>query len=150
MPEIIDEVLIATTDRLELLNRFASYAHLYDNGDSESLADLFTQDAQFVMHAEVGQVPPSMSGRSAIVAGLVGKWEWVRPAQRRHFGTNPVVLSQTISSAEVVSYLLLVETRDGLSSILATGRYHDHWVKDAQDGKWRILLRNAYPDSVVP
>lgn len=150
MPDTHDEIIVALSDRIELLNRFASYAHLYDSGDSDGLADLFAHDAKFVMHADVGQVPPSMSGRSAIVDGLLGKWEWVRPAQRRHYGTNPVVLSQTTKSAEVVSYLLLVETRNGVPSILATGRYHDQWIKDAEDGKWRILLRNAYPDSVVP
>lgn len=102
-----------------------------------------------MIHGDVGHVPAEQVGRDAVVEGLMGKWEWVEPAQRRHFGTNPVVVEQDAARAVLVSYLLLVENRDGVATTLATGTYRDEWVKD-DDGAWRIRLREAYPDSSVP
>lgn len=43
------------------------------------------------------------TGREAIVAGLVEKREWVKPSQRRHYGTNPYVEEQPADRARVVS-----------------------------------------------
>lgn len=136
-------------DRLEILDLLARYAHAYDGGDRSTLEALFTADAEFHIHGNVGRVPAAMVGRDAIVGALVGKWEAIRPEQRRHVATNLVVLEQTETTARAASYLVLVATSDGSTTVLATGRYEDDLVK-GEDGCWRIDRRHATTDADVP
>ena len=136
-------------DRLDILDLLGRYAHAYDSGDREALTQLFVEDAEFVIQGRVGHVPSVMSGRDAIVEGLVAKRLVMQPEQRRHIATNLVVLEQTDSLAQALSYLVLVATVDGSPRILATGRYEDDLVK-CDDGDWRIRRRLAIPDSEVP
>jgi ketosteroid isomerase-like protein len=136
-------------DRLEILDLLARYGHAYDSGDREALEQVFVEDAEFRIVGEVGRVPAAMNGREAIVAGLTGKWAAIRPEQRRHVATNLVVLEQTDATARAMSYLVLVSTSSGSPVVLSTGRYDDELVK-GPDGRWRIRLRVARPDSTVP
>lgn len=136
-------------DRLEILDLLARYAHAYDEGDRATLETLFTADAEFHIRGSVGRVPATMVGRDAIVAALAGKWEAIRPEQRRHVATNLVVLDQSESTARAASYLVLVATSGGTPTVLATGRYEDDLVK-GPDGRWRIRWREASVDSDVP
>ena len=136
-------------DRLEILDLLGRYAHAYDAGSREDLEEIFTDDAELRIVGDVGQVPATMAGRDAIRDGLIGKWTAIKPEQRRHIGTNLVVLEQTETTAKSASYFVLVATSDGRPTLLATGRYDDELVKGA-DGRWRIRLRVAQPDSAVP
>jgi 3-phenylpropionate/cinnamic acid dioxygenase small subunit len=136
-------------DRLEILDLLGRYAHAYDAGDREALNEIFAEDAEFHIHGDVGRVPATMIGREAIVDGLVGKWDVIRPEQRRHVATNLVVLEQTDAAARAASYLVLVATTSGPPAVLSTGRYEDELTK-GEDGRWRIRRRTAVTDSVVP
>ena len=64
------------------------------------LSQLFVEDAEFVIQGRVGHVPSVMSGRDAIIEGLVAKRLVMQPEQRRHIATNLVVLEQTDSLDE--------------------------------------------------
>lgn len=136
-------------DRLDILDLLGRYAHAYDGGDRATLESLFTDDAEFHIHGNVGRVPATMVGRDTIVAALVGKWEAIRPEQRRHIATNLVVLEQGATTARAASYLALVATSGGTTAVLATGRYEDDLVK-GDDGRWRIHRRHATTDGDVP
>ena len=138
-----------TEDRLEILDLLGRYAHAYDSGDREALKEIFTDDAELRIVGDVGQVPATMPGREAILDGLIGKWTAIRPEQRRHVATNLVVLEQTETTARAASYFVLIATTEGRAELLATGRYDDELVKGA-DGRWRIRVRVASPDSAVP
>ena len=136
-------------DRLEILDLLGRYAHAYDSGDRTALEQLFTEDAELRIVGDVGQVPATMTGRGAIADGLIGKWTTIKPEQRRHVATNLVVLEQTDDTAHAASYFVLVATSGGPPTVLSTGRYEDELVKEP-DGRWRIRLRVAQPDSAVP
>jgi 3-phenylpropionate/cinnamic acid dioxygenase small subunit len=136
-------------DRLEILDLLARYAHAYDGGDRATLEALFTDDAEFHIHGNVGRVPATMVGRDAIVAALVRKWDVIRPEQRRHIATNLCVLEQGEATARAASYLVLIATSGGTPTVLATGRYEDDLVK-GDDGRWRIHRRHATTDGDVP
>ena len=87
-----------------------------------------------MIQGRVGHVPSVMSGRDAIIEGLVAKRLVMQPEQRRHIATNLVVLEQTDSVARAASYLVLIATLDGPPRTLATGRYEDDLVK-CEDGQ---------------
>jgi 3-phenylpropionate/cinnamic acid dioxygenase small subunit len=136
-------------DRLDIIDLLGRYAHAYDSGDREALGARFAEDAEFVIQGRVGHVPSVMTGRDAIVEGLIAKRLVMQPEQRRHVATNFVVLEQTDGGARAASYLVLMATLDGPPRTLATGRYEDELVK-CEDGRWRIRRRLAMPDSGVP
>lgn len=130
------DALHAVADRLAIHELFATYAHTYDQGRLDDLADLWTEDAVFEIRGSIGSMPTVMAGRDQIVAHMRARHEATRPVQRRHVITNVVVESLDGDTATAAATLLLGSTLDGLLSLPVTGRYEDELAR--VDGRWRI------------
>ena len=128
----MDPALDRLVARAEIVDLIARYAITFDDQDWEALADLFTEDASFVVDEAGGHV-----GRADVLgflstclpAGYVGK----------HFLSVPLVEiaadgRSARSRTDVVWF-----TQDFATTIIA--RYDDDLVR-GHDGRWRIRRRH--------
>jgi ketosteroid isomerase-like protein len=121
-------------DEVEIHRLLARYCHSCDDGDFDSLIDLFVDDASFV-YAEWAP-----SGREAI-----RRWfESTQPPERRgkHLTTNIVVTLHGDNASAISDFVFLARS-DGRFSPQLTGRYLDE-LRYHED-EWRFARREAVP-----
>jgi hypothetical protein len=123
---------------------FARYARGVDEGDIDDLADCFTVDARMELRLP-GADPIVLDGRAAI-AGFVRDFRASPEArqQRRHGFTGVLAEPDGAGRARASATLLLTGVVGDGVALLATGRYRDALVAEA-DG-WRIAERVAVMD----
>jgi uncharacterized protein (TIGR02246 family) len=120
------------SDQDDLATLIALYCHFCDDGRFDAFAELFTEDAEFVVMGKVHV------GRDAIRTFM----EAAQPPQRRgkHITSNSVLeVDPSGERAEgKTDYLFVARSGDGFA-IQSVGRYHDQFVKHA--GQWRFARR---------
>lgn len=107
----------------------AAYCQLCDDGRFDEWAQLFTDDARFVVMGRTHE------GRAAIQAFI----EAGQPPERRgrHATFNSLVRLDSAEGARAwTDYLFMDRER----SVTSVGRYHDELVP-GPDGRWRFALR---------
>lgn len=139
--------MITTEDRLEILELYNGYPHLFDSGEAERWAALFTPDATFTVQ------PPGGGSPSRQVQGTAGLVDMVRKTHEgsykkrgiRHEVSN-IVIEAAEYGARGRAYTMIVRVGDGQPpQITMTGRYADELTRSA-DG-WRFRSRTFFPDA---
>jgi uncharacterized protein (TIGR02246 family) len=108
----------------------AEYSRFFDDGRVDEWADLFTEDARFVVSGQVTE------GRDAI-----GKYmTTVHSTGGRglHVTTNTLVDVDGETATATTDYLYVRPTAAGLA-IISAGRYDDRLVRDGR--RWRFAQR---------
>jgi uncharacterized protein (TIGR02246 family) len=120
-----------------------TYARAYDEEDMDLFAQVFVEDAEFVLPE--GTV---LAGRDAIRAEFAerraGRRE--RGELSRHLTTNVLVLEESELEATVSAYFMTWNFRDGRVESSALGTYLDTWTNDG--GSWRIKRRQMRLDGL--
>jgi uncharacterized protein (TIGR02246 family) len=123
-----------------------TYARWVDCGDTDAVAELFTEDGTLVAHFYSGPdgSPSVRSGRAEIRAALVAGLE-------RYVGTTHVVGGQVVdvdgdgASGDTVCLAHHVYERDGVRRMLVMAvRYRDTFV--CESGTWRFAERQLRLD----
>lgn len=128
-------------DRLEILELLPRYARAIDQREPERLEEVFSADATFQVHGQIGDQPSLVEGRDTIIAGMRRRIAQVQPTQRRHIMINQIVEEGAApDEATVHAYLLLATTTGGRLELLLTGRYTSGVRK--VDGRW-VLDRHV-------
>lgn len=123
-------------DRLNILDVLARYAWAYDERNIAALESGFVEDAVWEGSVAGTFAIEPIRGRQAISEWLQGHMA-AQKDQRRHNAINHVFVSQTETTAEVLSYLLLTSASDGATSVVTSGFYRTSFVK--ADGEvWQI------------
>ncbi len=119
-------------DHEELRTLLALYCQCCDDGRFDAFAELFTEDAEFVVLGKVH------AGREAIK----GFMEAAQPPERRgkHVTSNPVLTVEPGGARAEgrTDYIFVAPAGEGFV-IQSVGRYHDQFVR--QDGRWRFARR---------
>jgi uncharacterized protein (TIGR02246 family) len=112
-------------DELAIHRVLARYCHTIDDGAFDEFAQLWADDAEFVLHGTVTR------GRDAIRDTIAA----MQPLERRgrHLTMNPVV-DLDGNAAHVVSDFLFFgrdpgEPAEGTAHLRFLGRYHDDFVR---------------------
>lgn len=137
---------LSAEDRLEILDLFARRAQLFDAGEAEGWAGLFTPDARLSIRPGPG-IPAVETGGHADLVALARKHydEMYTKRGIRHEVFN-VVIESTETGARVMSYLMMLRVGDGQpAQLVATGRYVDELARGAEG--WRFTSRTLFPDT---
>ena len=129
----------------ELLGRIAFYA---DQKDTARLSRCFHKEARFGITMPGHAEDAVFDGRAAIMT-MMQNTLVAQTDQRRHFISNIWYESTGEKAAGVVSYMQLLSTEQGTTSILATGWYRDRVVRDSIDGGWVIRDRKLSLDRAL-
>lgn len=119
---------------IQAVNR---YGWAYDERQLDALAGSFTEDAVWEGNVAGTYVIDPLNGRDAITAWLRDYMEQ-QVDQRRHIVLNHVVVRQTTSEAEVLTYLLLTSALDGEVRVVTTGFYRFELRRDQTTDEWQI------------
>ena len=131
-------------DKLAVSELLARAAFGLDTKDLSVLEASFTEDAQFTLVIEGVAEPSVFEGRAAIMELFSGALE-TQTDVRRHAITNVFYTAESAGTAEVVSYLTLFGTENGLTRLITCGIYTDTVVATG-DG-WRIQNRHLQLDT---
>lgn len=138
----IDDAFLA--DRAAILDLVAAYGIYYDSGDFETLGDLFTEEASFVLNPPPEGFPQSITTRAHIVQALSTLYRQhtvTRGVYHRHVTTNTVIDRIDGATADTRSLLVVVLTSvDDQQELGPSGFYLDHLEKRGH--RWRIASRN--------
>jgi uncharacterized protein (TIGR02246 family) len=130
----IGTVAPAMNDHSSVLRTLALYCQLCDDGRFDEWAELYTDDAVFIVGGRRHE------GRAAIKAFI----EAGQPPERRgkHVCANPLVDVDADGTTARAStdYVFVARAADGSLAITSAGRYHDRLVRSA-DGRWRFAER---------
>ena len=139
-------------DRVAIQEVAFAFGLFYDAGDFDALAELFTEDARYVVTPSLGPVPPaeplppSASPRDRILAQMAARRELninSHQAYQRHFTTNTLISSMAESRAETTSQILVIFAySDGRQEVRRTGVYSD--ILRKEESRWRIARRHLY------
>lgn len=147
--ELLQPGASSSEDVLSIQQLLSLYAHLYDDFETRTWGQLFTDDATFEIAYPTGG-PRSRSiwrGRETIVSNLTPRRASFRAQGigRRHYLVNPLIYELETRSARVSAYLLLTSIqRDGTVKLAGSGRY-DGRVTKTPEG-WRIQAWRFTPD----
>jgi len=119
------------TDHEAIARVVARYCHLLDDGRWDEFADLWAEDAEFVLGGETTR------GRDAIRASI----EATQPPERRgrHLAVNVEVDVDGDEASAVVDFMFWARDREGKAKLMFLGRYDDRLVRS--DGGWRFARR---------
>jgi 3-phenylpropionate/cinnamic acid dioxygenase small subunit len=121
-------------DRAELGHLVHEYARVFDEGDHDAMADLFTEDARIDYGPALGGV---MHGRDAIRAWLRGIYLF---AKTSHHVSNHQIWFEDDDAARGVCYVLAWhEWSDDRPNSVLYGRYEDRYLRTSEG--WRIAER---------
>jgi uncharacterized protein (TIGR02246 family) len=114
----------------QIRRTLGEYSQWCDDGRFDEWAELFTEDAQFVLSGQVTE------GREAIRKYMME----VQATGSRgvHVTTNSLIDVDGDTATASTDYLFVRTTAEGLG-IIAAGRYHDQLVRDG--GQWRFRVR---------
>jgi len=119
------------TDHEAIARVVARYCHLLDDGRWDEFADIWAEDAEFVLGGETTR------GRDAIRASI----EATQPPERRgrHLAVNVEVDVDGDEASAVVDFMFWARDREGKAKLMFLGRYDDRLVRT--DGGWRFARR---------
>jgi len=119
------------TDHEAIARVVARYCHLLDDGRWDEFADIWAEDAEFVLGGETTR------GRDAIRASI----EATQPPERRgrHLAVNVEVDVDGDEASAVVDFMFWARDREGKAKLMFLGRYDDRLVRS--DGGWRFARR---------
>jgi len=119
------------TDHEAIARVVAQYCHRLDDGRWDEFADLWAEDAEFVLGGETTR------GRDAIRASI----EATQPPERRgrHLAVNVEVDVDGDEASAVVDFMFWARDREGKAKLMFLGRYDDRLVRS--DGGWRFARR---------
>lgn len=129
MSDSIEHRLTRIEDRQALEQLRGAYCHLVDSRRWEALADLFTQDGEFIGFAHAIGRPQILSFFRDTVSGL-NEAMW-------HFCTNPTLTIEGETATGQLSLQYL--SRKGGVSYVSAGHYDDSFRKEG--GRWRFRRR---------
>lgn len=117
-------------DEDQIMRTFGQYSQWCDDGRFDEWAELFTEDASFVVSGSVTR------GRDAIREYM----QAVLPAESRgkHVTTNSLIDVDGDTATAATDYLFVRPTAQG-PAIVAAGRYDDRLVRDGT--RWRFRER---------
>jgi uncharacterized protein (TIGR02246 family) len=117
-------------DEDQIRRTLSEYSQRCDDGRFEEWADLFTDDARFVLSGQVTE------GRDSIRTMMAA----MMPPDRRgqHVISNSLVDLDGDSATASTDYLFVRPTSEG-PTIVAAGRYRDRLVRDGN--RWRFRER---------
>jgi uncharacterized protein (TIGR02246 family) len=120
-----DERRDTRNDADAVRNTVARYGHLCDDGRFEEFAELFAEDAEFVVPGRTAK------GRAAIQAFM----EAAQPPERRgkHLCAAPAVDLDGDTATAVTDFAFLAPAEGGFA-VTSAGRYHDRLVRAAPGG----------------
>lgn len=135
---------LTTTDRIEIGELIARFAHFSDYGDWDALAACFTDD---VVTSIAGR--PAFVGIAAQVTHARNSAEWTQN-QNRHLALNLWIEPDGDDAARARYYLInFVAGREiGEPKIVVSARMTDHVVRRGTG--WRIARRELEPDQPFP
>lgn len=139
----------APEDRLAIKRLLSLYAHLYDEFETPTWAELFVENATFEIAYRTGG-PGSRSlwqGRTEILSNLAPRRAHFRSegVGRRHYLANPLIYELDRNSARVSAYLLLTSIQpSGQVQLAGSGRYDGRLIKT--EAGWRIQAWRFTPD----
>ncbi len=123
-------------DRQAINDLFADYAWAMDDRDFDLLAQVFHEDASFVIYIpEVDPVGPFSPG-SAVVE-FISETTKGQTDQRRHVITNLRVDEESESDAKVTATLTLIVIDEGKLTVQSTGVYTAECVADGDRWQFR-------------
>ncbi len=109
----------------------ARYCHLLDDGRWDEFAQLWAEDAEFVLGGETTR------GRDAIRGSI----EATQPPERRgrHLAVNVEIDVDGDRATGLVDFMFWGRDGEGKAKLLFLGRYDDQLVRT--DGVWRFARR---------
>jgi uncharacterized protein (TIGR02246 family) len=130
-------------DEDRIRRTLSEYSQHFDDGRLDAWADLFTEDARFVVAGKVTEGRAAIRGYMASVHAAGGRG--------MHVTTNSLVDVDVDgdTAKATTDYLYVRPTADGLA-IIAAGRYHDRLVRDGTAWQFReraISMLTAEPPS---
>jgi 3-phenylpropionate/cinnamic acid dioxygenase small subunit len=145
----------ALADRAALQDVVFAFALHYDNGDFAELNNLLTADAEYIVEPAPPGMPPLVSTRERITAGIELVWRHNHEnlhLVQRHVITNVLVTGLDTDAPEARSVLTVTTLHsDGSHTVSRTGSYTDKFRREGD--RWRIahrLLRLATPETPTP
>jgi hypothetical protein len=135
---------LTTSDRVEIGELIARFAHFSDYGDWDSLATCFSDD---VVTCIAGK--PTYVGIAAQVAHARNSAVWT-DGQNRHVALNLWIEPDGQDCARARYYLInfVSGTEIGAPKIVVSARMTDHVVRGPSG--WRIARRELEPDQPFP
>jgi hypothetical protein len=129
---------MSTSDEAEIRDLLASYCYLFDSGQADRWAGLFTEDCAW----EADQLFPGKAGVERF-EGRTALTNLCRQANAnglkfRHLTLNSVI-RVTGGSARANSYILVVHLGEESPKLNSVRFYDDHLVKQVEG--WRIKSR---------
>jgi len=128
-------VSLTPSDIVEINQLYAEYNFAVDDGDGEAFAACFLPDGRLGGDMDI-------SGGEALIAFARGVPAAVPGI--RHNATNIVLAGGDSDSASGKAYLTVVVSKDGQSTVMITGRYHDS-LRRTPEG-WRFVERSFTGD----
>jgi hypothetical protein len=114
--------------------------------DLHAMGELFTPDARYEPDPLPNGLPPVISTREQIVAGMTRLWRHNRETvgvYQRHVTTNVLITQLGSAAAEVQSVLTVTGSyADGRLELRRAGNYVDRLRKEG--GRWRIAHRTLH------
>ena len=126
-------------DRLDILNVIARYTHAADEGDTDAIGALFSDEGMFIgLGADPGQAL-RLRGRDELPAFIRKGFE-TGDTMSIHFQTATEFLALTPESGRTRTRAILGSSpRDGAPTAFAAGTYYDTFTK--VEGRWLIQER---------
>lgn len=131
-PQVIDDPMAY----LRIQEAYARYGIAYDEGRSDVLSSLITDDA--VVETALGSGKPflTVTGRAAVLANWADVWRQQRD-QRRHCFTNIVVERLTQTEATALAYGVITVAANG-DLIVGAAAFYTSELRKGADGLWRF------------
>jgi ketosteroid isomerase-like protein len=124
-----------TTDEEGIRRTLVLQAQLRDDGNVDEWPTNFTPDGVFISPAG------RFEGRAAIATHLNGLYESGGKIGR-HFVGSSVIDVDGDSATSTTDFTFIAPAGDGTFRLLASGRYYDELIHDA-DGRWRFTTRRV-------
>lgn len=124
-----------------ILQTLYHFCHCADYGLDREWVDSFTEDGVFGVRPREGlaDIPDVRVQGHEALASFRTRQTRAPEKYHKHLMVEPVITIKSREEANVVSYLLIVDSGGGRIYFLVFGRYHDRMVK--QDGRWRFKER---------
>jgi uncharacterized protein (TIGR02246 family) len=134
----IEERLQRLEDIQEITQSLVDYGELLDLRDLDAFAELWTEDAEFVM--STGRTAQGRSSIREMLAAVMAN----SPAAAMHLETNPRVVLDGDRATSTIMYAVAFTQDDGLARITMLGHHHSEHVR-TPDG-WKIGRRRNVID----
>ncbi len=135
---------MSSEKRLAIIEALNRSAYALDTMNLDVLEAGFHADAVFTLTISGNDDANVFTGRDAIMGLMKGALE-TQTDVRKHNLSNILFESLTDDRAEIIAYLTLCATENGLSKLITNGVYRDQLT--LADGQWLITERNLHLDA---